>query len=110
MKSEEKMILTDDSFGQEVLKAQQTVLVDFWAPWCGPCRMLSPLIEQLARTYAGRVKILKLNVDEHPETAVRLGIGSIPTLLIFKGGQIVDRIVGLPSAKVLMAKIEGQLT
>ncbi|MCI0534302.1 MAG: thioredoxin [Verrucomicrobiales bacterium] len=110
MNLEQKMILTDDSFQQEVLKAQQAVLVDFWAPWCGPCRMLSPLIEQLARTYAGRVKILKLNVDEHPETAVRLGVGSVPTLLIFKGGQIVDRIVGLPSSKALMAKLECQLT
>lgn len=72
--------------------------------------MLSPLIDQLAGTYAGRVKILKLNVDEHPETAVRLGIGSVPTLLIFKGGQVVDRMVGLPTAKALTAKIEHQLT
>jgi thioredoxin 1 len=86
--------VTDASFEQEVLKASKPVLVDFWAPWCGPCRMVAPVVEELAQEYDGKVEFVKLNTDENPNTAVKYGIRSIPTLLVFKEGQPVGQIIG----------------
>jgi len=89
--------LTDESFESEVLKSPTPVLVDFWAPWCGPCRMLSPLIEELAKEYEGKVRVAKLNTDDHPESASRFNISAIPTLLLFKNGKVEQQMVGVHS-------------
>jgi thioredoxin 1 len=86
--------VTDGTFETEVLKSEKPVLVDFWAPWCGPCRMVAPLVEELSEEYSDKVKFLKLNTDDNLNTAATYGIRSIPTLLMFKGGQPVDQIVG----------------
>jgi thioredoxin 1 len=86
--------VTDGTFETEVLKSDKPVLVDFWAPWCGPCRMVAPMVEELAEEYGGKVKFLKLNTDDNLNTAATYGIRSIPTLLMFKGGQPVDQIIG----------------
>jgi thioredoxin 1 len=107
--TEHELTVTDQSFDREVLAGQQPVLVDLWAAWCGPCRMIAPLVHELAAEYAGRAKVAKLNVDENPETAARFGIASIPTLLIFKNGQLVDRIVGAVSKKALVSRLNAQL-
>jgi len=85
---------TDATFDTDVLKAEVPVLVDFWAEWCGPCRMMGPTVEQVAKDYAGKVKVGKLDVDSNQQTASRYGIRGIPTLLLFKGGQIVEQKVG----------------
>lgn len=96
--------LTDDSFDQEVLKSPDPVLVDFWAPWCGPCRMVAPIVEELAKEYAGKVRVGKLNTDEHPNVPTRYKIASIPTLMLFKGGKVVELIVGFrPKAEIKKA-------
>ena len=93
--------VTDRTFSAEVLSYPGTVLVDCWAPWCGPCRMVAPVLEQLAREYAGRLKIAKLNVDENPATATQYGIQSIPTMLLFKNGGQMNRLVGaLPKQEI----------
>ena len=95
--------VTDNNFDTEVLKASVPVLVDFWAEWCGPCRMIAPALEKLAREYAGRIRIAKLNVDENPRTAAQYQVQGIPTMLLVKNGKIVDRIVGaLPEAQLRM--------
>jgi thioredoxin 1 len=91
--------LTDGNFSQEVLQSSIPVLVDFWAPWCGPCRALAPTIEEISKEYEGKVKVCKLNTDESPETAGGFGINSIPTVLIFKNGQVVDRLIGVNPKK-----------
>ncbi|MBM3245789.1 MAG: thioredoxin [Candidatus Omnitrophica bacterium] len=101
--------LTDTNFKKEVLESSLPVLVDFWAIWCGPCRMISPIIEELAREYAGKVKIGKVNVDENPKTATQYGIMSIPTLLFFKNGKITDQVVGALSKVELKRRIEESL-
>lgn len=101
--------LTDTNFEAEVLGEPGVTLVDFWAAWCMPCRAVAPVIEQLAEEYAGRVKIGKLNVDENPRMAAHFGIMSIPTLLIFKGGQVVDQIIGAQPKAILRAKLEEWL-
>jgi thioredoxin 1 len=103
------LTVTDNTFTTHVLANAEPVLVDFWAPWCGPCRMIAPQIHELATEYGGRAKIVKLNVDENPETAARYNITGIPTLLIFKNGQVVDRVVGAVSKKTLATKLEAQL-
>lgn len=88
------LTLTDQNFAAEVEKAATPVVVDFWAPWCGPCKIISPLIEELAKDYAGKVKVGKLNVDENPETASKYGVMSIPTVFVFKNGQPVKTLIG----------------
>lgn len=108
--AEEKAIkLTDETFEQEVLKAELPVLVDFWAPWCAPCQMVGPIVEELASEYEGKVKVCKLNVDEGHQTASRYGVMSIPTLIIFKGGEVVDQIIGAVPKQQLSAKLDKAL-
>lgn len=93
--------LQDSTFEQEVIKSAQPVLVDLWAPWCGPCRALSPIIEELAKEYAGKVKVAKLNTDENAETAMRYKVSAIPTLLFFKNGKLAEQMVGAqPKARI----------
>lgn len=101
--------LTDDIFESEVLRSTDIVLVDFWAPWCGPCRVLGPIVEGLAADFAGQAKIGKLNIDDYTHTASQYGISAVPTLLFFKEGQIVDRVVGVASKKVLADKLNALL-
>ena len=86
--------VTDATFDQDVLKANEPVVVDFWAEWCGPCRMIAPALEEISKTLTGKVKIVKLNVDENPGTAAKFGIMSIPTLMLFKNGELASRQVG----------------
>jgi len=86
--------VTDASFQKEVLEAEQPTLVDFWASWCGPCRMIAPVFEELSNQYAGKVKFAKVNVDENPKTPANYGVKGIPTLIMFKGGKAVDQVVG----------------
>lgn len=94
--------VTDATFEAEVLKADLPVLVDFWAAWCGPCKMIAPVVEELARDYAGKLKVCKLNVDENNQTAAQFGIMSIPTLMLFKDGKPVERLIGyMPKAKLV---------
>ncbi len=90
----ELLQLNDGNFEDEIIKSTLPAMVDFWAPWCGPCRMVGPLVEELAKEYDGRFKVAKMNVDENPSTPGRYGIRSIPTLLLFKDGQLADTIVG----------------
>jgi thioredoxin 2 len=101
--------VTDSTFSQEVLNASLPVVVDFWAPWCGPCRMIAPVLEELAEEYAGQVKIVKLNTDENQNTAVQYGIQGIPTLMFMKDGQLVDKMVGAAPKPRLNAKIQELL-
>ncbi len=98
---------TDAAFESEVLQSSEPVLVDFWAPWCGPCRQIAPLIDELAVQYTGKVKIGKVNVDENPETATKYDIMNIPTLLLFKDGQVAERFVGLPPRTKLEAALQS---
>jgi len=99
------MEFTDGNFEQEVIKNDQPVLVDFWAPWCGPCQMMGPIIEDLAKQMEGKAKVGKINVDENGNTASKYGIMSIPALKIFKGGQVVKEFVGVQSADVLKEEL-----
>ncbi|HSJ15402.1 MAG TPA: thioredoxin [Longimicrobiales bacterium] len=103
------MELTDESFETEVGNGTGLVLVDFWAPWCAPCRIVAPIIERLAEQYAGRVRFAKLNVDEAPETASQFGIASIPTLAIFRDGEPVSGVAGAVPEKYLADLIDQQL-
>ncbi len=86
--------ISDSDFEQEVLKATKPVLVDFWAPWCGPCRMVAPIVEELSEEYDGKVEFVKVNTDDNPNTSVKYGIRSIPTLLVFKDGEVAGQIIG----------------
>ncbi|MBI2369212.1 MAG: thioredoxin [Deltaproteobacteria bacterium] len=93
--------VTDGTFDAEVLKAPRPALVDFWAEWCGPCKAIAPVVEELAREYGGLVKFVKLNVDDNPATPSRYGVRSIPTLLLFRDGQVLGQIIGaVPRAKI----------
>jgi thioredoxin 1 len=96
---------TDTNFDQEVLKSDIPVLVDFWAPWCGPCRMVSPLVDELAEELTGKIKVVKVNTDENQEVAVKYGIRSIPTLGIFKDGNIVDGVIGAVPKQAIKNKL-----
>ena len=98
--------ISDDSFQQEVLDSDQPVLVDFWAEWCGPCKLIAPVVDELADEYDGKVKFAKVNVDDNPKTAMEYGIRSIPTMLIFKGGKPVKQIVGAVAKSVLHDSLE----
>ncbi len=100
---------TDSNFEEEVLKSEHPVLVDFWAEWCGPCRMIGPVVEEMADEYAGKAKIGKVNVDHNPEVSVKYGIRSIPALMIFKDGQVVDQIIGAVPKTHLTKQLEAQL-
>jgi thioredoxin 1 len=101
--------VTDQTFDSEVIKAERPVLVDFWAPWCGPCRMVAPIVEELAGEYEGRVSFYKLNTDENPNVSMRYGIRSIPTLLVFKGGEPVGQIVGFRPKRDLQKRLDDAL-
>ena len=101
--------LTDATFDQDVLKSTVPVLVDFTATWCGPCRMIAPIIEEMATEYAGRAVIGKVDVDENPEISMNFGIRSVPTLMIFKGGKMVDMIIGAVGKQKLVEKLNAQL-
>jgi thioredoxin 1 len=101
--------VTDSSFKQDVLESELPVLVDFWAPWCGPCRMVAPVVDEIAEQYDGQVKVVKLNTDENPSVASQYGIRSIPTLMIFKGGQRVDMAVGAVPKTTLANTLEKYL-
>jgi thioredoxin 1 len=101
--------VTDSNFKEEVLESEAPVLVDFWAPWCGPCRMVAPVVEEIAEQYEGKVKVVKLNTDENPNVASQYGIRSIPTLMIFKGGQRVDMVVGAVPKTTLANTLEKYL-
>lgn len=104
-----EVVVTDANFEEEVLKYQGPVMVDFWATWCGPCRMLAPVIEELAKEYAGKVKVCKLNTDEGPDTSAKYRITSIPTVIFFKNGQVVAQTVGLQSKAALQEKLDSLL-
>ena len=101
--------VTDSDFEEQVVNADTPVLVDFWADWCAPCKMIAPIVEELAEEFDGKVKFTKLDVDSNPKSAMTYGIRGIPTLLIFKGGQPVDQIVGAVSKKALKSKIEAAI-
>ena len=101
------VVATDDNFEQEVMQASEPVLVDFWAAWCGPCRMIAPTIEELAEDFEGRAKVAKLDVDNNPQTAMQFGVRSIPTLLFFKDGRVVDQLIGAAPKKALADKLEA---
>jgi thioredoxin 1 len=100
------MELNDGNFESEVLKSDLPVLVDFWATWCGPCRMVGPVVEEIAKDYEGKLKVGKLNVDENSQTAVQYGIMSIPSLLFFKGGKVIDQIIGAVPKQHFVEKID----
>jgi thioredoxin 1 len=101
--------VTDDSFESEVLKSTGPVLVDYWAEWCGPCKMIAPVLEEIAKEYQGRVKVAKLNIDENPATPPKYGIRGIPTLMLFKNGNVEATKVGAVSKSQLSAFLDGNL-
>lgn len=101
--------VTDSNFEQEVLKSDVPVMVDFWAEWCGPCRMIHPIIDELGKEYEGKAKMTKLDVDSNPQTASKYGVRNIPTVLFIKGGEVVDKQVGAVPKKVFQKKLDAIL-
>jgi len=96
--------VSDQSFEQEVINSATPVLIDFWAPWCGPCKAIAPVVEELAGSYAGKLKVVKMNVDDNPQTPSRYGVRGIPNLILFKGGEVAEQIVGaVPRAQLVRA-------
>lgn len=102
--------ITDQNFQQEVLNADKPVLIDFWAVWCGPCKMIAPVVEELAKEYDGKLKVGKMDVDSNQDTPMRFGIRSIPTLMIFSGGKVVEQIIGAVPKRALLDKLTPHLT
>ncbi len=101
MASEAILEISDSNFESEVVNSDVPVLVDFWAPWCGPCRAIAPLVEEISSSYAGKIKVGKMNVDDNQSTTMKFGIRSIPTIIMFKGGEAVDQIIGaVPKAEI----------
>jgi thioredoxin 1 len=105
----EPLHVTDDNFKSEVLESPVPVVVDFWAAWCGPCRMIAPIIEEMADEYEGKAKLCKLDVDNNQQVAMQFGIRSIPTVLIFKNGEVADSIIGAVPKQQIVDKLEAQL-
>lgn len=101
--------ITDANFQQEVINSDIPVLIDFWAIWCGPCKMIAPFVEEIANDYQGKIKVGKLDVDSNPQVSMNYGIRSIPTLLIFKGGKLVDQIIGAVPKNSITSKLDMQL-
>ena len=101
--------VSDATFDQEVLRSEQPVLVDFWAVWCGPCKAIAPIVDSMAATYAGKLKVAKVNVDENGATPSRYGVRGIPALLFFKGGKVADQVVGYVPQNVIEEKIKSLL-
>ncbi|MEJ2593203.1 MAG: thioredoxin TrxA [Candidatus Thiodiazotropha sp.] len=107
--SEHIVHVTDDSFESEVLKSSEPVLIDYWAEWCGPCKMIAPVLDEIASEYTGRLKVAKLNIDDNPNTPPRYGIRGIPTLMLFKNGEVEATKVGAVSKSQLVAFIDSNL-
>lgn len=101
--------ITDSNFEQEVIKSDKPVLIDFWAVWCGPCRMVAPIVEELANEYDGKVKFGKLDVDENQQTTIKYGVRSIPTLLIFKNGKLLDTIIGAIPKNQIVHRLQAAI-
>jgi len=101
--------ITDDNFETEVLQSEKPVLIDFWAVWCGPCKIIAPIVEELASEYDGKVKVGKLDVDSNQQTSIKYGVRSIPTLLLFKDGNVKDTIIGAVPKKLIVEKLNSAL-
>jgi thioredoxin 1 len=101
--------VTDTNFQADVLESEQPVLVEFWAPWCGPCRMVAPVVEEIAKERAGELKVVKLNIDENQQTAITYDVMSIPTLILFSGGQVAKKVIGAYPKRKLEAELEPAL-
>ena len=102
--------ITDANFDQEVMNSDKPVLIDFWAVWCGPCKMVAPVVEEIAKEYNGKLKVGKLDVDNNPEVSMKFGIRSIPTLMVFKGGKVVEQIIGAVPKRNLVDKVIPHLS
>lgn len=110
MASDNIVNTTDATFANDVLESDVPVLVDFWATWCGPCKAIAPHVEAVAQEYGGKAKVVKMDIDNNPQTPAKYGIRSIPTLLVFKGGEVVDQLVGNPGSKSKIADLVGRHT